>query len=209
MPDGQRDPEQLLTEARQGFKDSLGALLEIYRNWLYLMARAQIDLHLRARANPSDVVQETLMEAYKHFPDFRGEGERSWMAWLRRILIHQVSGLVEKQVLTKKRSVRREVSLEWWRGRVNDSAACFENALVSGLSSPSVAAQRREHAVLLADRLAELSDPHREVIVLRNLEGLPFDEVARRMGRSPVAVRILWLRALEQLRRLQGMENLQ
>ncbi len=61
---------------------------------------------------------------------------------------------------------------------------------------------RRERAVVLADTLADLSDDFREVIVLRNLMHLKFDEVAIRMGRSPVAARVLWTRALDKLRTL-------
>ena len=52
----------------------------------------------------------------------------------------------------------------------------------------------------LAEALANLSDDHREVIVLRNLEQLAWNEVARRMERSVDAARMLWTRALKQLR---------
>ena len=54
---------------------------------------------------------------------------------------------------------------------------------------------------MVAERLTRLSPAHREVLVLRNLNGLPFEEVATRMGRSAGAVRIPWLRALEELRK--------
>ena len=53
---------------------------------------------------------------------------------------------------------------------------------------------------MLADVLARLPADHREVIILRTLEGLPHEEVARRMGRTPGAVRMLWVRALAGLR---------
>jgi RNA polymerase sigma-70 factor (ECF subfamily) len=56
--------------------------------------------------------------------------------------------------------------------------------------------------VVLSDALAELGEDHREVLVLHHLEGLGWDEVARRMGRTPNAVRKLWARALDQLRPL-------
>ena len=59
----------------------------------------------------------------------------------------------------------------------------------------------------MANQLAQLPANYREVIVLRNLEGLPFEEVARRMGRTPGAVRILWLRALDRLRQMQPDEE--
>jgi RNA polymerase sigma-70 factor (ECF subfamily) len=206
---GRESPEQLLAGARQGNNDALGALLELYRNYLQLLARTQIDLHLRARANPSDVVQETFLQACRHFHQFRGDSEKELLGWLRAILIHNLARLVEQQVQTQKRSVRREISLDHCRQLLDQSSAAFEAALVSPHSSPSAQAERRERAALVADQLARLPAHYRDVIVLRNLEGLAFDEVARRMDRTPGAVRILWLRALDQLRDLTGTEDLE
>jgi RNA polymerase sigma-70 factor (ECF subfamily) len=67
--------------------------------------------------------------------------------------------------------------------------------------------QDREEAVELADRLAQLPASYREVLVLRNLQGLPFDEVAERIGRSVGATRMLWLRAIEKLRAIYRAEE--
>ena len=61
-------------------------------------------------------------------------------------------------------------------------------------------AVQHEHEILLADALAELPADYRDVIVLRHIESLPFEEVAQRMGRTAGAVRMLWLRALKRLR---------
>jgi RNA polymerase sigma-70 factor (ECF subfamily) len=69
-------------------------------------------------------------------------------------------------------------------------------------NSPSQSAQRREMSVVLADALAELSDDYREVLLLRSIQELDWDEVALRMGRSGGAVRMLWARALKELRPL-------
>jgi RNA polymerase sigma-70 factor (ECF subfamily) len=196
-PDQRHDPERLLAEARQGRGESLGALLELYRNYLHLLARTQIDLHLQARCNPSDLVQETFLQACHHFDQFRGDNAQELLAWLRGIFLHSLARLVEKQLLAQKRDARREVSLDF----LERSSAQFDEALISQCSSPSAQAEHRELAALVADQLAQLPAAYREVIVLRNLEGLAFDEVARRMGRTAGAVRILWLRALEELRR--------
>lgn len=204
---GRPDPGQLLAEARQGRSDSLGALLELYRNYLHLVARTQIDLHLQGRLNPSDLVQETYFEACRHFGQFRGTSEKELLAWLRRILVRKLAHEVEKQVLAQKRDVRREVSLGQQLAALERSSVNLEAALVSQWSSPSAQAQRRERAAIVADQLARLPAQHREVIVLRNLEGLSFDEVARRMRKSPGAVRVLWLRALDRLREMHDLEN--
>jgi RNA polymerase sigma-70 factor (ECF subfamily) len=74
-------------------------------------------------------------------------------------------------------------------------------------SSPSAQAQRREASAILANTLVQLPEEHREVLVLRNYDGLSFEEVARHMGRTPGAVRLLWVRALDRLRRLLKEED--
>ena len=201
------DPGRLLAGARKGDNECLGALLELYRNYLHLLARTQIDLHLRGRASPSDVVQETFTQACQHFEQFRGTSTPELIAWLRRILVNTLAQLVAKQVKARKRDVRREVSVERWARGLEDSCNALEAALASPHSSPSAQAEQREQAALVADLLDRLPASYREVIVLRNLEGLSFEEVARRMKRTSGAVRILWLRALDRLRQMQPGEK--
>ncbi len=207
---GRSDPEQLLADARGGRTESLGRVLEFYRTDLALLARAQIDLRLQGRVDASDVVQETFLDACRDFQHFRGTSHREWIAWLRKILFYNLARVVQRQVGAKKRSTRREVSLNGQVSAMERSSGTIplETALVGRSSSPSSRAGRREHSARLADQLARLPADYREVLVLRNLEGLPFAEVARRMGRSAGAVRILWVRAVDQLRRLLQAEEL-
>ena len=206
-PEESPDPEELLAEARKRQSECLGTLLELYRNYLLLLARTQIDLHLRGRVDASDLVQETFLDACRDFSRFRGSSERELLAWLRQILVCNVARAVQTQLVAKKRDARRDVSLDCLRD-LEQSAARFEAVLISPQSTPSNQALRRERVALIADHLARLPADHREVIVLRNLEGLPFAEVAKRMGRSSGAVRVLWVRALDQFRRLLDEEEL-
>jgi RNA polymerase sigma-70 factor (ECF subfamily) len=196
------NPERLLQEARRGDGEHLGDLLQLYRNYLYMLARTQIDLHLQGRLNPSDLVQETFLLACRHFRRFRGENERELVAWLRRILVRTLARQVEKQIIAKKRTIRREISLDKHVSAFSRSTNQITAALAASGSSPSVHAQRRELAATVADQLARLPSAYRDVLILRNLEGHAFEEVARRMGRTPGAVRILWLRALDRFRQL-------
>jgi len=207
---GRFDPEQLLADARGGRTESLGRVLELSRTDLALLARAQIDLRLQGRLDASDLVQETFLDACRDFHHFRGTSHREWAAWLRKILFFNLARVVQRQVAAKKRSTRREVSLDQRASAMERSSGTIqiETALVSRSSSPSSHVGRRERAACLADQLARLPTDYREVLVLRNLEGLPFPEVARRMGRSAGAVRILWVRAVDQLRRLLQAEEL-
>jgi RNA polymerase sigma-70 factor (ECF subfamily) len=202
------DPARLLAHAREGRGDSLGTLLELYRNYLSLLARTQIDLHLQGRASASDVVQDAFMEAHRDFRTFRGTTEAELLAWLRSILVHKVARLIERHVFATKRDVRRERRLNRGLAALEQSASHVDALLVSQWSSPSARLQRRERAAVLADLLAQLPSHYREVLVLRDLEGLSFAEVGIRMGRSTAAVRKLWVRAIDRLRQLLEREHL-
>jgi RNA polymerase sigma-70 factor (ECF subfamily) len=59
---------------------------------------------------------------------------------------------------------------------------------------------RNEHQVHLAQALERLPDDYREVIVLRHIEGLSHEQIAKRMNRNTGAIRMLWVRALARLR---------
>ena len=78
----------------------------------------------------------------------------------------------------------------------------LEHVLADRGPSPSAPVRDRERAVGVADMLAKLKRDDRDVIVLRNLQGLSFEEVAQRMGRKAGAVRMLWLRAIERFRQI-------
>jgi RNA polymerase sigma-70 factor (ECF subfamily) len=198
------DPQNLLEKARGGCRDSLGALFELYRNHLQLLAGAQLNGRLRTRLNPSDLVQETFLQASRRFDDFRGTSEQELAAWLRKILRRCFLRTVQRQVVAQRRTVLQEVPLP----NADASSSVLEDLFVSAGSSPSAPARRRETASTLAQQLARLPAPYREVLVLRNLQNLPFPEVARRMRRTPGAVRILWLRALDCLRQQPLAEDL-
>ena len=197
---------ELLAKARIDRSGYLGQLLELYANYLRVLAASNIGRRLRARVSPSDVVQETFFEAHRDFAKFNGHTEREFMAWLRRILVNNLARLVERHLQADKRDVRREVSLQAVRKSVERSTMRLESVIADRrMASPSSLCIRQERAVLLANELAALPDDYRDVLVLRNLEGLSFGEVADRMGRSAGAVRMLWLRALENLR--QNLET--
>jgi RNA polymerase sigma-70 factor (ECF subfamily) len=193
------DVEKLLASARAGSNAAVGRLLSLYANYLRLIVATQMDARLRTRVNPSDVVQETFLEAHRDFATFRGESPAEFVAWVRRILVNNVLRVVEQHFQADKRDVRREVSLEDLGRRLDRSTARLESLLAVHADSPSACAERHEHELLLANAVTKLSADHRDVIVLRHFEGLPFDEVAKRMGRSAAAVRMLWMRALRSL----------
>ena len=187
----------LLAAFREGRDEAGGELLRRYESWLKLLARLEIDTQYRGKFDESDIVQQVLLEAVRDFPQFRGGTEAEFTAWLRRILAHVLAHEFRRYRGTQKRDIAQEVSLEQTLQR---SAQRIGDTLAASISSPSHRAARNEQELLLADILAHLPADYREVIILRNLEALPHEEVARRMGRNTGAVRMLWVRALAQLR---------
>lgn len=196
----------LIGKARAGSKSSLGLLLEQYRNYLAVLAATQIDKRIQPRVSPSDVVQETMLRAHKNFGQFRGTSEQELLAWLRQILVNNLAKFVEQHMLAARRDVRREVSLERLGAALEQSTVQLAALAPDAGKSPSMAVEQREEAVVLADRLAQLPADYRDVLVLRNLQSLPFEEVAARMERSVGAARMLWLRAIEKLRAIYHKE---
>lgn len=190
----------LISRARRGSKSSLGSLLEQYRNYLVVLASTHIEKRLQRRVSPSDVVQETMLRAHKNFGQFRGTTEAELLAWLRQILVNNLARFVEQHMLAARRDVRREVSMERLGAALEKSTIQLAALVPAQGKSPSMAVQQREEAVVLADRLAQLPEDYRDVLMLRNLQGLPFEEVAQQIGRSVGATRMLWLRAIEKLR---------
>ncbi len=191
------DPDQLLRLAKAGSGPGLGQLLELYRGYLGLLARLQINRRLQARLDASDLVQETFLKAHRHFGQFRGTTEEELVVWLRQILATTLANLVRHHYGTQRRDLRLERELA---SELDQSSQMLDQRLKAQGSSPSQRVSRREQAVVLADMLGRLPEDYREVVILRHLEGLSFPQVARQMGRTVDSVKKLWARALAQLR---------
>jgi len=202
-----KSAHDLISRARRGSKSSLGSLLQQYRNYLVVLASMQIEKKLQPRVSPSDVVQETMLRAHKNFGQFRGTTEPELLAWLRQILVNNLAKFVEQHMLAARRDVRREVSIGKIGAALEHSTIQLAALVPGAEKSPSMAVQQREEAVVLAERLAQLPQDYREVLVLRNLQGMAFEEVAQRIDRSVGATRMLWLRAIEKLRSVYRKED--
>lgn len=188
------DVARWLAEARSGSGEALGQALEACRTYLYLIAQRELDPGLRVKGSASDLVQETFVEAQRDFGQFHGTSDEEWRAWLRRLLLNNIANFT-RRYRTEKRHLGREVALD-----PDGSSAERGGGLATKLPSPSGAALEHEQAECLRQALARLPEDYRQVIVLRYEENLPFEEVARRMGRSAAAARTLWSRAIRRLR---------
>ncbi len=195
MPDDSELVE-LLKRAQEGDEQARDQLFARCRPYVNIVAQAQVESWLQAKVDASDLVQQTLLDAHRGMSKFRGESEGEWLAWLRQILKHNATDFVRHYQGTAKRETRREISMQaptigYSESRTREPSDRAE--------SPSEFAMRGEREVALAHALAQLQADYREVIELRNLQRLSFNEIATRMDRSRPAVQMLWMRAIRQL----------
>ncbi len=188
-----------LRAAQVGSSEALGRLLQSCRQYLLLVANRECDPDLQAKLGPSDLVQESLLEAQRDFGQFHGRTEADVLAWLRRILLNNVANVREHYRSAQKRDVGREVRLD----AILEGPGAEQ--LIAGEPSPSQRAVAQERGEELERALAQLPEHYREALRLRHQEDCSFEEIGAQTGRSADAARKVWARAVEQLK--QALER--
>lgn len=187
--------EGLIERAQSGDTAARNELFEKCRNYIGFLARSHVESWIQAKVDSSDLVQQTLLEAHTGFEKFNGRSEGEWLAWLKQILRNNATDYV-RRFGAAKRKVSREVAIG---GLTESFRSVGPRELADGGETPSKIIARREQEIEIADALATLPHDYQEIIVLRNLQRLPFDEIAERMDRSRPACQMLWMRALKKL----------
>jgi RNA polymerase sigma-70 factor (ECF subfamily) len=194
MTESAKDAGGWLAAARTGSPEALGRALEICRGYLLLVAERQLGTDLRSKGGASDLVQETFLEAQRDFHQFQGTSDEELRAWLQRLLLNNLGNFARRYRATHCRDVGREQALE-----PGDSSNAG-GGIAAPTPSPSGQAMEREQAEELQRALQRLPDDYRQVITLRYLDELSFEDIGQRMSRSADAARKLWSRAMDRLR---------
>jgi len=168
--------EDLLQRARAGDRRAVEELLDGYRPYLCKFVTLRFDPKLRPRADPSDVVQEAQMEAARRLEGYLDGPPMPFRLWLRQIAQDRLLNLHRRHVATARRAVGREQALP-----DRSSLVLAEQLLASG-STPSQRLGRRELGRRLGQAMIQLSESDREILLLRNYEGLSNLEVAHLLG---------------------------
>src|SRR5690349_19042560 len=108
MTPAEPDTEQLLDRAAAGDAEARGRLLDRHRARLRQLVALRLDRRLAARTDPSDVVQESLLEAGRRLDDYLRQRPVPFYVWLRQLALDRVVDQHRRHVRSKKRSVRRE-----------------------------------------------------------------------------------------------------
>lgn len=195
MSGGPSELQRIFELARDGDSQAFGALLEHHRDYLQLLARLQIGRRLQSKADPADVVQEAFLDAHRQIGQFRGETLEEFAAWLRKIMAGHLAQLLRKYFSSAARDIRLELSIE--QDLDSSSNAVY---LASDCTGPSERVRKHEELTILAQMIEQLPADYRDVLILRQFEGLAFAEISQRLNRSVDSIQKLWVRGLQKLR---------
>jgi RNA polymerase sigma-70 factor (ECF subfamily) len=167
-----------------------------YRAYLRFLSDSAVPPELRAKLDPSDLVQQSLLQAYRALPAFAGTSEGEMLAWLRQILARNVARAA-RDFGRQRRDVLRERTV---MKAVESSSIRLAALLEHQGASPPDQVMRAERVLHLCEAIEELPEAQREAVTLHHLEGLTIAEVADRMDRSAASIGGLLKRGLKALR---------
>lgn len=179
---------------------------ERFRSYLRFLARVHLDGRLKGKVDPSDLVQQSLLEAHKARTQFRGTTDAERAAWLRQILAHHIAHSL-RDLNRGKRDVSRERSLQ---AALDASSVRMEAWLAAEESSPSQHVLKQERMLLVAEAVEKLPLDQQEAVILRYWQGLKLAEIAEQLGRTTGSVAGLiqrGLKALQEHLKQRGMDD--
>src|SRR5262245_17463769 len=195
-PSDSLETRNLLERARQGDRQAFERLFAQYRAYLRRVVELRIDARLRLRLDPSDVVQDAQLEAFRRLADYLERRPMPFRLWLRKTVSERLARLRRDHIGAARRSLRREVGLT-----DGASLALLQGATASG-STPSQRVSDEELARRVRQAMARLSEADQEVLLMRTFEGLPFEEVGCLLGIESATARKRYGRALVRLQSL-------
>ena len=177
----------MLLEARAGSDQALNRLFEQCGERLLSLIRLRMGTKLRLRMESGDLLNATLLRAFRSFDSLEARNTPSLMAWLARIAKSEIRDQTDR-LDAQRRDAGKEVPLD---------SGCVD--LAARMRSQTSRLVLSESRLKLERAIRHLSDEHREIVLLRQYEELGFKEIGRRLGKSPDACRMLLARAMTAL----------
>jgi RNA polymerase sigma-70 factor, ECF subfamily len=190
------ETQLLLRQVRGGDPDAFEQLFARHRPELRQFIELRLDPRMRARVDASDVVQETQMEVFSRLGDFLQRQPMPFRLWLRKTAYERLLKIRRHHVEVAGRTVRREVALP------DHSSLQLAQQLLAPGSTPSQHLDKRDVLRRVHQALARLSEADREILLMRNTEGLSNQEAAQVLGIEPATASQRFGRALLRLRKL-------
>jgi RNA polymerase sigma-70 factor (ECF subfamily) len=188
------ETQRLLQQVRCGEAEARDRLLHRHRCYLHRLIDLRLDPQVQGRVDPSDVVQEAQLEALRRLDDYLKQPPMPFRLWLRQIAYDRLLMLRRQHVEAARRAVGREVPLP------DRSSLELARQLLASGSTPSQQLIQREFVRRVREAVGRLPDGEREILVLRNLEGLSNREAAQVLQIDPASASRRYGRAVIRLR---------
>ena len=167
------EDHELVEAVKAGDRRAFQTLFQRYERKVYAVAYG----FLRNQEDALDVVQEAFIKVHRYLPNF--EGQSSFYTWLYRIVANLCIDHLRRS--GRKRDVEFDDRL---RHDGDQPEAAVALVPISALGDPAEAVKNKEILAAVEESLAHLSDKHRAVIVMRELQGLSYADMAKTMNCS-------------------------
>lgn len=195
--------QHLVALAKEGNESALNQLCSVYSERVRRIIRLRLDQKLRPKLDSVDVVQDALILALGGLKDFTYRNEGDFLRWLSRIAENKLRDILDK-FYADKRDIRKEIPFRKEGGSTEGGFVGAAEPIST--TTPSVIMRKKEALDRLEKALDELKPEHKEVIVLKRIEGLSHAEIADRLGKNAGAVRMLLARAMAALTLAYGKD---
>ncbi len=170
---------ELVERARSGDLDAFRELVKKYQSRVFAVAFAV----LRSREDAEDVVQDGFLKAYRNLNSFRGQS--SFYTWLYRIVFNLAIDLSRKKYRRTEASVGEYGALDGYVAAADEragGAGRSTDVVIGNVPGPEDVLHRGELKTKITEAMDTLSADHRAVIVLREIDGLSYAEIADAVG---------------------------
>lgn len=181
----------LIRQAREGDDSALGLIVSRLRNYLLLVANAEMQPSIRSKFCGSDIIQQSMLEAHQAIGAFRGTTESELKAWLKKIVLSNLVDETRRYQKTRKRDTSREVPVDWHAQPLAQPNGQTASWMVS----------KNEFDQQLFIAIHELPARQRHVIEARHRDAMPYSKIAVELNITEDAARKLWTRGVNSLKR--------
>lgn len=188
--------QELVAQAKDGDSSALNHLYRVYAERVRWMVRFRMNKELRSKLESMDIVQDTLIHALGGLEGFTYKNEGDFVRWLSKIAENELRSNLRK-LHADKRDIRKDVRLDENRSRTEGEFTGIPAPV--DVTTPSVILSKRDELARLEKAIDELKPEYRQVIILTKIDGLSYNEMGQRLGKSDEAVRKLVSRAMAEL----------
>lgn len=190
--------EKLLQRIHDRDSEALAEYLHRHRSRLAGFLKSITSEHLLARVGLDDLIQEVWTAALTALPTAQLH-EGDLFGWIQELARRRVIDAHRYHFKAQRRDAGRERSLQAPAGDADSSALGLEDLLAASMTTPSAALSHVVRLARIQEAISAMSAEQREVIRMRYVDGLPTKEIAEKLGKTDVAVRVLLSRSMRKL----------